>query len=634
MKKIILLISCLTLVWQSNAQVGEGVQAGSAKRASIQGKFLGFANPKSDDLELLPVLTPVVSKNESNDETTLQQLKEQWAAKKRQDIGQVEEEPESGSKTRGIDPVVVVGYNALGNQGTPSDNTCGVNKNGQLVAAVNSSIRTYNTNTGAGIGSIVGLQNFFSSFTNGSLLSSNTCDPKVIYDQQADRFIVFAQTCDGNSSTSQLLLAFSKSADPTGGYYFYQFTGNPSSAVGQNVWFDYPKIGVSNHDVFVTGNLFDNGMNYAQSVIYQIDKTKCYAGQTLATADASIWYNIPNSPFTMVPMSNGQSGGYGNNMYLVSTNHTSFGTNLSVYEITNAVQSAPQLVDQYVSITSAPSPGDGLQSGTNIDLQIGDNRGMDGYYLDGTIHYVFHSDAGGGYSGVNYSRLKKNGNTWQLQNNKVIKVTNKDCAFPSIASMAYTGNDQSSLIHFLCTSASDFPGMKAVFMDHNFQQSNVIDVKVGAGYVNYLASGGATRWGDYSGATRVHNATVPTVWVFGMYGNASHSWTNHFAKITSTAWALDVEDAAQADNSAIKVYPNPVEDVFQVELNIEESGKLNVDIYDISGILIKPLYASNVFTGKNLFSFNKGALAAGNYILRFTLNNKIIQNEKISVAGR
>jgi hypothetical protein len=636
MKKTLLFL-CLTYsgINLLFAQDQNGIQAGGAKRMNIQGTYLGFAIPKSDDIELLPMMTPVVSKNESKDESALKLLKEEKMKEKEAAIqAGLDEESTNAQKTRGLDPTLIVGYNALGNQGTPSDNSCAVNKSGQLIAVVNSSIRTYNTNTGAGIGSIVGLQNFFSSISNGSLLTTNTCDPKVIFDPQADRFIVFAQTCAGNSSSSQLLLAFSKTANPSDGFYFYQFSGNQSAAIGTNVWFDYPKIGVSNHDVFVTGNLFTNNYDYEQSVIYQIDKTKCYAGQSLAAADASLWYNIANSPFTMVPMTNGQGGGYGNNMFLVSTDQTLFGTNLAIYEITNAVQNNPQIIDQYVTIPSAPSPADGIQQGTNVDLQIGDNRGMDGFYLNGTIHYVFHSDAGSGYSGVNYSRLKKNGSNWQLQNNKVIKITGKDCAFPSIASMGWTNTDQSALIHFLCSSNSDFPGMRAVFVNDNFQESNPIMVKAGTGYASVFPQNGVTRWGDYSGASRELNASVPTVWVFGMYGNTNNTWTNNFAKISTGAWPTDVEDVQENTESKVQVFPNPIEDVYSIQLDLPESGKIEIDLFDMNGRFVRHVYASQISKGNNLFSFNKGPLANGQYVLQFKLNNQPFKNEKISVTGR
>lgn len=611
---------------------GQAKNGGKADYAPIQGKYLGFAIPKSDDLELLPQLSHKVSENPSANEKELREYKKTLV--KTPTV--VPEGKTQHKKTRIFEPVVEVGYTALGNQGTPSDNTIAVNKNNQLICIVNSSLRYYSTQTGAGLQGSIGLQNFFSSanIQNGDLQSSNTCDPKVIFDPQAEKFIVFAQTCDGNSSTSQLLVAFSKTDDPTAGWYYYQFSGNPSAQVGTNVWFDYPKIGVSNSDVFICGNLFNNNYNYVQSVCYQINKTKCFAGNTLAAGDALIWYNIPNNPFTMVPMSNGQSGGYGNNMYLLSTLQSFSGTNIGIYEITNSTANNPQLVDQYVNIASAGAPGLGDQQGTSYKLDLGDNRGMDGFYLGGIMHYVFHCNATGNYSGINYTRLKNVSGNWIVINNTKITVPNTDLGFPSIASFGYGITDQSSLIHFNYSSSTNFPGMKVVYVDNNFTVSNPVEVKTGTGYASVGQQGGEVRWGDYSGLSRVQNAPVATAWCFGMYGNTSHNWTNYFAKITSTGWPTNVNEFNQQDTakSVVTVYPNPlVEDICSISIFLKETGQLDINLLDISGRLVKPIYSTIGIAGDNLFTFNKGALPTGTYFVNIVQNNKLIKNEKISV---
>ncbi|MBL7765075.1 MAG: T9SS type A sorting domain-containing protein [Chitinophagaceae bacterium] len=629
MKKLIALLLFLSAGGSLFAQ--EGIQAGSAKRAPIEGKFLGFFKPETHDVDLLPHYSIKVSKNESEDQEALEEIKKEKMKLKEEYLKNNPIPEKVLEKTRGIDPTVVMGFNALNNQGTPSDNSVAVNKNGQIIAMVNSSLRVYST-SGGNIGAVSYTDNFFNTtFQNGgSLLTANTCDPKVIFDPQSERFIVFAQTCDGSSTTSQILIAFSKTSDATSGWYFYTFTGNPSSTIGQSVWFDYPKIGVSNHDLFVTGNLFNNNFDYVTSVVYQIDKTKCFAGNTLNTADAVLWYNIANTPFTIVPITNGHSGGYGNNMYLVSVDQGWSGTNLSVYEITNAVQSNPQLNAEYVSIGSTSPPANAVQKGSTVDLNTGDSRGQDGFYLNGTIHYVFHCDGGSGYTAVNYSRLKKVSGNWQVSNNQLIKIPGVDLAYPSIASMGWNNNDQSAIIAVDYASANDFPGIKAFFVNENFTVSNPIEVKTGTGYASVFPQGGETRWGDYTGMTREQNATIPTAWCFGAFGNTSHTWTNYIAKITTNAWATGM-DQTEPIQQEVTIYPNPVEDFYTVDLNLKASGQLKISLLDVQGRLIKDIYKTYTEQGEHQFSFNKGALTAGTYILSILLDEQSIKNEKIII---
>jgi hypothetical protein len=628
MKKIIgfcLFVSCsLTTLAQNDHPKNAGV----ANKSPIESAYVGFSIPASDDVELLPEFTHIISKNESENKEVLEMMKKA-KLKQKQDFLQHDDSAETGSakKTRAtIDPVVSVGYNALSSSGTPSDNSIAVNKTGQLVAVVNSSLRIYNATTGAGINGTVNLDNFFA--TLGTNL--NTCDPKVIFDQQSDRFIVFAQNCDGNSDSSQLFVAFSKTADPTAGWYFYKFSGNIGSIIGVPTWFDYPKIGVSNHDLFITGNLFDNNMDYVQSVVYQIDKTKCYTGTTLASTDAVVWYDIGNSPFTLVPMSNGQAGGYGNTMLLVA--NSAQASELGIYEIDNTVQLATVMTNQTVNISNNFSPADAIQKGSSVTLSTGDSRGMDGFYLNGIIHFVFHSDVGNGFAGVNYYRLQKVGPNWTSLGNKVIKITGKDCTYPSITSMGWNSNDQSAILAFNYVSSVDYPGVKAVFVNENFIASTLMEVKTGSGAVNLSGGSGTTRWGDYSSISRVQNATVPTAWCFSMYGNTSTTWTNYFAKITSQAWGTGTEELNTSANEAT-VFPNPVlEDYYRVKLDLPLSGMLQIKLLDINGRLVKDIFSVHAVKGQNLFSFNKGALASGSYIVSMLLNHKLIKNEKISIV--
>jgi hypothetical protein len=626
---------CLSLTLFSlglQAQDGEkGIRAGEANRANIQGQFLGSGTLLSDDVTLMPELTHRISKNESEDQEALEELKKELNKQKMAAIA-AGNSNETVKKTRTPSPIVATGYNALGNQGTPSDNTIAVNKNNQIICVVNSSLRTYNATTGASLAAVKGLASFFTNLSNSTLASTTLCDPKVIFDPQIEKFILFAQTCEGNSSSSQLLLAFSQTSDPTGLWNLYGFTGNPSSSIGQNVWFDYPKIGVSNSDVFVSGNLFNDNMNYVQSVFYQINKIKCFAGQSLTNADAIIWYNISNDPFTMVPMTNGQSGGYGNNMYLVSTNEGFLGNYLNVYEVSSAVTANPQLTVQLVPADSISSPGNAVQNGSATQLETGDSRGMDGFYLNGTLHYVHHVNVGAGFCGVNYARLTKSGSNWTLKK-RIIKAPSKEYAFPSVQSAGTTSADQSAFVSFNFSSSTDFPGMNCVYVDHDFNVSSPTIIKAGTGYASVLPSGGVTRWGDYTGLSRIQNSNPPAAWAFGMFGNTNHTWTNYFAKITSQGWVLSNEGAV-VPNEEVTVYPNPVkDDFFSMELKLNESGKVDVVLTDLQGRFVRTILADAVANeGENVFTFNKGALAPGTYFLQVSLNKKIIRNEKLLVA--
>ena len=638
MKQIILFIALLSSI-PSIAQVVSDKNAGHAKRSPIEVTYYGFSIPTSDDLEFVPQYHSIISKNESEDTEALEVLKKAKMQLKKQFLL---DNPNPSDKATRIDgpvtPKLEVGYNALNNQGIPPDNSVAVNNNNQIVACVNSTLRYYNATNGAALAATIAFSTFFQPMSNPSLASNNVCDPKVIFDQHSNRFIVFAQTCEGNSSTSQILMAFSKTDNPTQGWNYYGFSGNQSAAIGQVGWFDYPKIGVSDHDLFVTGNIFkNNNGGYIESVIFQIDKLKCYAGSTLGSGDASIFSGIDNDPFTMVPMSNGKSGGYGNNMFLVSTGTSGFGaTVLNIYEITSFVQNNPNIIAQQISVADNGSPANAIQKGSSTELLTGDNRGMDGFYYNGKIHFVFHGDVGNGYAGIIYYRLAKSGSNWVVDKQQAIKSSGKDYSFPSICSMGYNNDpsDQAALIGFTYASNIDYPGMRAVFINKDGAPSPVIEVKAGLNFSDPFNDGSETRWGDYSGMSRVQNATKPTAWFFSCFGNSTNDWTNHFAKITTAAWPLQTSEMNEIE-SQIAVYPNPVvENIIKVKLNLEQSGRLAVNLLDMNGKWLREIFTTNTSNGENLFSFNAGSLSSGTYVVSFSLNNKVVKNEKITINNK
>ncbi len=590
---------------------------------NILGHYYGTYIVPTDNILLEPELHGSISKNESENEQELKELKERLQLQK-QDYIKNNGTVTISNKTTANEPILVSGFSTIPNPTvTPPDNSASINADGQIVTIINNTIKIYNT-VGVSLASTRSLSSFFSPLGT-ALLTNSICDPKVFYDNQVNKFIVFAQTCDGNSSTSQCLFAFSQTSNPTGAWNYYAFTGDPFN---QNEWFDYPKLGVSDHDVFVTGNLFSDVGGYTRSIIYQIDKLKCFAGATLTAIDSKVWYNITGTPFTMVPMSNGRQGGYGNNMYLACKGSAK----IKLYEISNSVQNNPTITLTNVTIPSNSAPADAPQLNSTKLLDVGDGRAMDGYYLNGTIHFVFHSDGGNGFSAINYTRLLKSGTTWTATNN-IIKETGIDMSYPSIASIGFDNIDQSSLISYNYCSPTEMPGIKAVYSSHNFTVSNPILLKVGEGPVELgTSTSTVARWGDYSACAKDYGASLPTVWSFACYGNAGKYWSNRVSQVTTSIVPLATTPIEKQSTNAT-IFPNPSipQQRTQVKINIPIDGILHVDMYTMQGQIVQNIYHANSPKGDNDFSFNTSTFAIGNYVLKFSLNNTEIASKKITI---
>ncbi len=620
--KSLLFIPTLSFLWVTTfgqspkMQIDENKKNGSVTASQLMiSECLGEINTPSADLKWKPILTNkcVAFEPKEPNEELIEKVKAEKLNLKNKSRSKTTSE-NSENSTQSISPIV--GTNFLGNVNngsSPMDNSIAISDAG-IIVSVSNTILEIDNNVGTNLyyNNIVTLIN--------DVTITNVCDPVVLYDKAYDRFIMFVQECTGNSSNSFIFVFFSKTNNPaTGGWWKYKLTGNP---LNNSTWFDYPKLAISNNELYVTGNLFTNSSVFSQAILYQINKLNGYAGGSL---NWLYYTGISGNPFTLLPVSEGQGASYGPGCYLVST--SSNGTSIKLYDLTNDICCSPVLNLYTVTTTPFSPAGDASQLGTTCLLDNGSNRVLSGFYLNGIIHFVFHSDIGSGWNGINYNRLTLSplGNissTYGL-------VGSFDYSYPSIASYATSPTDKSVMIGFGRSGSTIYPEIRVVNCDNAMNWSSSTLVKSSSNYVSYVSTV-KERWGDYSGITRRHNSPTPSVWMNHMYGTSANKWNTWIAEIHDNTSVGIKENIL---TNGMKVFPNPVSDIFNLEFNLSESTELSVNIFDINGKLIKELYIGKAIQGKNLFTFDKSNLSNGTYFLNIKSNSKIIKNEKIIITN-
>lgn len=598
----------------------------AAKSGVMQAEFIGFRNPEVLHKDWRPFLNNSISKNESEDDAQLKKIKEEKDKIKQQSSLTNKTGSANEITTGTLTPVLGTNFIGIDNGGgnSPLDNTIAVSNGGHIVACVNSRIEYDDVS-----GNYLGGQTLVNLINDGSI-STNLCDPKVIYDSGADRFILFVQTCDGLAASSKIIIGFSATNNPSsGGWYFYKISGNP---LNNNCWFDYPKMAVSNTELFVTGNLFGNsGGPFNQAVIFQIEKSNGFTGGSI---NWQYWSNINGAPFTVCPVSWGQQGNYGPGIYLVSTAGTANNvTTVNLYEITNVMSASNEQLMHYTIPTAAYSMGgNAQQSGSSLVLNTGDCRTLSGFYLNGIIHFVFHSDIGSGYNGINYNRLNVSSGT-NVSSTFGLSGSYDYC-YPAVASIGSATNDKAALIVFSRSGTSVFPEVRAIVCDDQMNWSNSILVKAGESYVDYSwTSGTDERWGDYSGIARKYNSNPPAVWVSGDYSSSSNYWKQWIAEITAIS-SIGINENNPVKPITANVYPNPVVDIYTLEFTMPAAEQILITVTDLQGKLVKELYSGTCYTGKNIFTFNKAQLEAGAYFITIQSNHKNLKNEKIIITEK
>ena len=170
-----------------------------------------------------------------------------------------------------------------------------------VVNVVNTSIEIYQKD-GTFVSS-QSLQNFFSAVTPANF----TFDPKVIYDQFEDRFVVVTlervDTGVPATSTSAVLVAVSDDSNPVGTWYTTRIdvTENIGGVIS---WLDYPGFSVDEEVVYITGNMFGfSPSSFQGNRLLIIDKGVTGGFYDNNTAVVSIIDPIPGGGFglTMQP---------------------------------------------------------------------------------------------------------------------------------------------------------------------------------------------------------------------------------------------------------------------------------------------------------------------------------------------
>ena len=85
------------------------------------------------------------------------------------------------------------------------------------------------------------------------------------------------------------------------------------------------------------------------------------------------------------------------------------------------------------------------------------------------------------------------------------------------------------------------------------------------------------------------------------------------------------------EQSSFGVYPNPVNENSIITCNINTESDIDIDIYTIDGKHINNVFSGKKSKGEYTFNLNKYNLSKGMYIVNFTVNQKLIKQNKIII---
>ena len=435
----------------------------------------------------------------------------------------------SGTASRSTEkPAIGINFNGnIQGNNVPPDNSMAVSVNGFVVSAINSNIIF--ANSGGKVTFTQNLSDFYTLLNIGS----SVYDPRIIYDAEYNRFIAIA--LHGNTpQTTKIVVAFSKKEDPAAGWYYYNVDGNP---LGDNHWFDYPNVGLSKQDLFISGLMRDNAGDWQYSILFQIDKAACFQGLPLVFGYYTDLRNEDGQlAFNLVPTHNAWHQYPDASMHLVS-NVAQGGNQYHLHTVTGSVAgNQPEIAARQMNGPQTELAPDGVQPNTTNVMNTFDSRIWNAMELNGIIHFGAHVNSPNNTSAIFYGRL--NLSTLEVTGSLYYQ-DNFDYGFPSIAAFGETMTDTKVLINFLKTGPTLFPSQGAIICDgsnNTFDWGEEILVKTGTNAVNVL-DGDRERWGDYTTVCRRFfdpYSAGAEIWTTGCFGKGSYgTWITQYFQDTS-----------------------------------------------------------------------------------------------------
>jgi hypothetical protein len=398
-----------------------------------------------------------------------------------------------------ISPAPIDTFQSTYDPGTsiPPDTHGAVDSN-YCMTTINTTVRIQ-TRAGALVSSVT-----LNAFWLTVLPGGGSFDPRVHYDPYTHRWIVVA-VCGANSSTSSILIAISKTSNPTGAWWTYRVTAFPAGTY----WFDYPDVGFNSKWITITGNLFENGGSaYGGAKVFVFNKANLLSG-----AGAPFTAFTRTSSFTICPALTYDPTQV--NMFAIESRN-SYAGQMELWKISGAVGSESLTS---VAIPTSPRRWQGSdhafsgtsgsdfapQAGTSNLIQNNDDRVTQLVFMNNTLwfaHTVFlpySTTANATRTGVDWWQLDTLGTPIQI--GRIEDPTGVNYyAFPCMA----VNTAEDALIGFSAFSATTFPSAAYAMRFHTDPVDSIRPLQIyrhGQARYYKVFSGTKNRWGDYSGCS-------------------------------------------------------------------------------------------------------------------------------------
>lgn len=208
-----------------------------------------------------------------------------------------------------------------------------------VMVAVNAQVAIYDK-AAVTMGKPCSLDAWFAGVLTGNLASAMVFDPRLLFDQYSQRWILVAAAMDDAADTSAFLLSISRTDDPTGDWW--NWADRFAMRSGGDSLVDYPRVGVDGLAVYLTANLFTWKPKLRHAVVRIVPKNDLYAGGAAAFTQFTGLKN-PDGATVAQTVQPTHAWGQGADYYLANALEEPSNSALTLWRVTGAGSAAPTL---------------------------------------------------------------------------------------------------------------------------------------------------------------------------------------------------------------------------------------------------------------------------------------------------
>lgn len=402
---------------------------------------------------------------------------------------------------------------------------------------INTIYAIYDKTTGSAVAGPTNLNLLFSGVPGSNC---NDGDPILLYDEQADRWLV----CEFSicSSNDRMLVAVSQTNDPTGSWHKYSFDVADLP--------DYPKFGVWQDGYYMGTN------NTSGNDIYAFERSQMLVGGTAQM----IGFNNPWRPSTIdgfvcvPPVDNdGAFAPAGEPALFIALNDDAIGggsDQLWIYELNPDWSNTSNSTFNRVQQLGVPAFDSDFGNNWNNIRQPGTSQRLDaipmvimnrpqyrnfGPYETLVCCHTVDLDATN-HAGIRWYELRRTGGNWSVRQSGTF---GPDEHSRWMGSVALNGDDQIGLAYSI-SSTTVYPGIR--FCGQSATEyaaaSGILDIAEEIIQTASNSQTGANRWGDYADLC-VDPENDHTFWFTTQYPGSGGSRLTKIASFEFTPAALN-----------------------------------------------------------------------------------------------